>query len=729
MTMTKKQTHRLVWLWLGFFGFFWLLGACPAPLPSTEFPDASEASIRIEPSPEGKSETPKEAIDASDGAIKDQEPTGDQESDGGIVKLPEKPSPEKVIQKEEPPVFDDDICAGKRPCVSTYAGSPYDLKGPLAHPWFLGPIALATDGTNYIYLSDFRQPYIFQIDLLKKQVELIVGGPESGYKDGLGLQAKIDKVCALTLDSKGDLYFSDKDNLVIRKYDTTTKTVSTVVGTGKSGTTDGPALQASFESPCGLAFDSKGELYISDKATIRKWNRQTGMVSTIAGSGTLGTKDGPAKQAQLYYPRSLAFNTKGELYFTEYVELLIRKLDTKGVITTLHGTIPSFKREGAGLALTFDKQDNLYFPTPFEGSIKKLDTTGKVTLFLGTGKEGYKDGPINQAQFYSIHGMVFDTVGNIYIADAGNSRIRKLDTKGQVTTYAGGPEIEGFRDGPAHLAKFDVPESIAFDKDDNLYIIEEGNNTLRKIDSQYRRVTTILRQKYGRGLVFDPQNRLMVTALANIVQVRDSGSITIFSGGSGQDIIDGPAQTAQYYAPGGITVDSQGNFYVVDLFYVRQVSPNGTVKTLGDGRVIGADFLLGPKGLARDSKGNIYIAEYSRHYIVKMTPDGVFSTYAGKQHDNGYKDGPRLDARFTAPCDITIDKNDNLYISEGGAIRKIDTNGIVSTIVGTANVRGFRNGEGKDVLIYGACGLAFDSKGALYVADRFNHRIRKILLK
>jgi DNA-binding beta-propeller fold protein YncE len=317
----------------------------------------------------------------------------------------------------------------------------------------------------------------------------IAGTATKGFKDGPALQAQFNVPRGLALDPSGNLYIVDALNDRIRKLDTNGN-VTTIAGSGQSGHKDGPALQAQFEIPRGLIIDQKtGDMYITDTFNyrIRKLDAK-GDVTTIAGSGIKGFKNGPPFAAQFSFPIALAKNTVGDIFIADEDNRRVQKLLATGYVVTaagdgttgfLDGSSSKAKLSARGLAI--DKFGNLYITDPHNRRVRKLDANGTVTTIAGTGKFGTKDGPRLQAEFASPRGITMAPSGNIYISDTLNSTIRKIDTKGNVSTVAGSG-IRGYLDGPALQAQFNFPEELVVDNaEKNLYVSDQDNHRIRKI--------------------------------------------------------------------------------------------------------------------------------------------------------------------------------------------------------------------------------------------------------
>jgi len=320
-------------------------------------------------------------------------------------------------------------------------------------------------------------------------------------------------------------------------------------------------------------------------------------VSTYAGNGLIGLRDGLLKDARFNLPRALAEDANGNLFIADQGNNVIRKITNDGQVITLagdglpglkdgNGTVARFKQPGA---LTVGMDGNIYVADYGNNAIRKVSPQGEVTTMAGDSVPGNVNGDVSIARFYGPSGIAMDDQGNLYVSDFFNNVIRKIASDNQVTTYAGTGAI-GAIDGFRQQAAFYGPATITIDKDGNLFVGDWFNFSIRKID--------------GSG---------MVTTLA----------------GSSQGYFDSTGIEAQFNTPLGLAPDDQGNLYVADGFnnVIRKVDNNGNVTTLAgftdpgykNGSPENARF-NGPAGLVYDSKtGTIYIADWYNYRIRKIT--------------------------------------------------------------------------------------------------------------
>ncbi len=316
----------------------------------------------------------------------------------------------------------------------------------------------------------------------------------AGYSGdgGPATQASLHGPWGITLDALGNIYFSDIGNQRIRKIDTS-GIITTVAGNGIAGYNgDGiAAISASLNFPRGVLVDSAGNLYIADTFNnrVRKVT-PSGTISTIAGTGISGyTGDGgPATAATLFIPQAVAINSSGKVFVADNGNGVIREVDTGGVITTFLQS-PAVFSIGT---MTFDTSDNLYFADQSGCVVQKVSPLGIVTTVAGIQSAcGFNgDGPATSVNLNSPYGVAVGPEGSIYVGDAGNNRVRKVDTSGNLTTIAGNG-ICGFSgDGESALfAMLCFPSGIALGGG-SIFVADSSNQRIRKIDNSGT-ITTI----------------------------------------------------------------------------------------------------------------------------------------------------------------------------------------------------------------------------------------------
>lgn len=385
--------------------------------------------------------------------------------------------------------------------VSTFAGtgSGGDLDGPGAFSTFRGLQAICVDAFKDLYVAEEGNHAIRKI-LLEASVTTELG-TTPGSSDGRSVFAKFRQPFGLARDADGNFYIADTGNNTIRKS-TKDGIVTTLAGApGVGGYADGKGSAAKFDQPRSVAVDADGTVYVADEGNhrIRKIGAD-GTVTTLCGDGSQGHNDATGATAQLNAPRGVAVGPDGNIYVADFGNHRIRMVTPDGVVTTVAGTAVAGYQDGTSSVARFtkpsgvalDKDGRIYVADFGNNAIRLIakDDTGvlKVGTFAGaTGSPGFKEGPGSSAQFNDPWGLTVDAVGRIFVADYGNSLIRRITPDGTVSTYAGFVEdatltpVSGFVDGPASDAKFAAPSGVVIDELGYVYVVDSENNCVRRI--------------------------------------------------------------------------------------------------------------------------------------------------------------------------------------------------------------------------------------------------------
>ena len=296
---------------------------------------------------------------------------------------------------------------------------------------------------------------------------------------------------------------------------------------------------------------------------------------------------------------------------------------------------------------------------------------------------GYADGTGTAAKFYSPYGVAVDGLGNIYVADRLNHKIRKITPSGVVTTFAG--STLGYADGTGTSAQFNSPYAIESDTSGNLYVADSNNSKIRKITPSGVVTTFATGIIFPLGVAVDVSGNVYVSSNGSqIMKINPSGVISNFAGSTQTGYLDGTGTLAQFSAPRGITVDALGNVYVADQnnHRIRKITSSGVVTTLAGSGTIGsangtgsAAQFANPQDVAVDASGNIYVGGGNNDKIRQITPSGVVTTLAG-MGGIGYANGNGTNATFNFPSGVAIDATGNLYVADvtNNLVRKVYTN-------------------------------------------------------
>lgn len=340
------------------------------------------------------------------------------------------------------------------------------------------PLGAGTGNVSLVINNQTGKGPVFTYQL-SAVVSTIAGSGQSGSANGTGNAASFNVAYAITADANGNLFVSDKNNNLIREI-TPAGVVTTVAGSGAMGSADGTGILASFFEPAGLTVDKTGNIYVADfdKSLIRKIT-PAGIVTTIAGDGTIGLQDGVGTAASFYLPMGIALDANNNLFVAEYGDLSVREISPNFTVTTFTGNpfTPSYDNL---TCIAIDKANNIYV-SDLANIVRKITPAGSISILAGSGVVGSANGVGTSASFNNITGLATDGSGNIYVADAGNHLIRKITPDGTVSTFAGSG-IQGSQDGPGNTASFNGPLGIAIDPSGNMYIADAYS--IRKITLQ-----------------------------------------------------------------------------------------------------------------------------------------------------------------------------------------------------------------------------------------------------
>jgi len=323
-----------------------------------------------------------------------------------------------------------------------------------------------------------------QISARAATITTVAGNGAAGFSGdgGPATSAQLYGPGGITVDGHDNLFFTDNRNLRIRKIDS-------------AGIISTAATSSPLDNPWDVTVDSIGNLYVADSQRIRKVD-SAGIITTVAGTGVAGFSGdgGPAISAQFNMPIGIIIDSTGNLFIADYVNQRIRKVDSAGIITTVAGTgVAGFSGDGgpatsaqlySPTGLAIDGIGNLFICEQENHRVRKVDSAGVITTVVGTGDAGFSGdgGSATSAQVNYPVSVVFDRIGNLYIADQGGQRIRKVDNVGIITTIAGtgDPGFSG-DGGPATSAQLQLPGDVAFDSAGNLFIADYLNNRIRRV--------------------------------------------------------------------------------------------------------------------------------------------------------------------------------------------------------------------------------------------------------
>lgn len=594
----------------------------------------------------------------------------------------------------------------------------------------LSPWGIAVDVASNLFIADSINGRVLKVDGRTGLVSTVAGNGAIGFTGdgGNATLATLGVPRHVAVDSAGNVFILEFRNRRIRRVDATTGVITTVAGNGGDPTVCSPdgtsATSANLSGNInGIAIDAAGNVLISDAGCgrIRRVDRRTGVISTVAGNGNGGFSGdgGSATSASLSSPLGIALDSAGNLFIADSNNDRVRRVDARtAMISTVAGNgRASFSGDGgkatdASLAspntVTIDAAGNLLIGDRLNNRIRRvLATSGIITTIGGNGTSDLSgDGGLaTSATLSAASGVAVDPAGNVIIIDTDDNRIRRVAaTSGIITTVAGSKADPGFSgDGEiATSASLGFPRGIALDSAGNLFIAE--NARVRRVDASTGIITTVA----GTG--------------------RNTGPY-----GDG-----GPATAATLAFPKAVIVDPSGNLLIADTDTVRMVNGrsgiittiagNGTRGFSGDGGPATKAQLSAPNSLALDRMGNVFIADNGNYKIRRVDAQSGMITSVRGVDESG--DGSALDALAIGLGGIAADAAGNLFIAEDGAhrIRRVDRQtGLVTTVAGTGR-SGFSGDGGRatNASLNNPRSVAVDAVGSLYIADSLNYRVRRI---
>lgn len=634
---------------------------------------------------------------------------------------------------------------------------------------------MAVDTSNRVWVSDTNNQRVRMV----QSDGVVVTRVGDGFgrftsDDRPSEQTSVNWPAAMASGPDGSIYFVDSDNRRIRRV-MPDGLIHTVVGDGVSGQpTEGMlATQAEIYLVGGLAVSSGGLLYFSDPNYHRvlmvtadgKLLRVAG-VTGVPGSAGDG---GPGTSALLSNPQGLDFDREGNLLIADTNNNKIRKLLKTGTLVRAAGTGSDFFSGDGGSALDAGlkapaavaaRADFSYLiADTLHARIRIVDADGIIQTFAGTGSLDHNgnEGPATDAAISQPLALDVDSDGNVYFVSTDDFRVRQVDTAGIIHNYAGDGTLGYTGDGGQALdAMFFSTQDVKVDSLERVFVLDRSYGSIRRVDVDGTIDTYAGGTFWGyagdggpaqdaaindaNALAIDDEDNLYIADSSNhrVRMVTPDGIISTVAGNGvdGYQGDGGPATSASMRYPLGIAV-ADHKLYIPDKYdhRVRMVDlATGIMTTFagtgvpgmnGEGGLASEAQVSYPRSVAADSKGNVYISEYGNNRIRKVDSNGIIQTAVGSGAYGVCEDGGNpLLACLVYPGYLTVDDGDNLFFGDGNRVRRLSTAGTVSTVIGlTTEGNGGTPGPASKAAVSAPLGLGFGPTGNLYIADTSNYRV------
>jgi len=671
---------------------------------------------------------------------------------------------------------------GQSYTISTVAGAGWDLPGLSAN--LSGLQGLAVDSTGNVFMTLAAYSVVLRLGT-NGQLSLVAGNGISGFSGdgGPAALAQLSSPSAVEVDAAGNVYIEDAGNNRVRVVSNGVITTIAGGGSGDDGPAISASLNFQYVSPS-LTLDSAGNIYFADYSRMFRIRKvSNGILSTVAGGGE-SDEDNIAATSAIITTQGVAVDAAGNIYFADTCAERIRKV-SGGIITTVAGNgelnaltcaTPASgpatgKATSVGLdfprAVAVDAVGNVYFTEGYSGPFRVREVSNGNIATVAGGNTGLPGPPVTgdnipatsaTLELFAYNTIALDAAGNLYIPDeywvvvppggyySGDiegsqqfGRLRKV-SNGVITTIAGSSS-DG---GPAATAQLNLPAGVAVDGAGNLYIGDSGNGILRAVSNAY--IGTIAGTRIAGGCECNTGPAAGVT-IGDAQGIAVDSSLDVYiANGSAVELLDQVVtQLASPGSPGsftGVALDASGNLYYANRTgnqiqelskgVLTTIAGTGTQGYSGDnGPAVNAQ-VSNPSGIAVDSAGNIYFADTGNQRIRKISK-GVITTVAGSGTAGFSGDsGPATSAQLNLqqgpllPSGVAVDAGGNVVIVDSGnqRVRRV-SNGTIVTIAGTGTP-GYSGdgGAATSAELNNPSGIAIDATGKIYISDSSNGRVR-----
>jgi sugar lactone lactonase YvrE len=584
-----------------------------------------------------------------------------------------------------------------------------DGPGPTALFYWPSDVAIGPDGT--LYVADTENHCIRKITPSGHVTTLAGAAGVEGYADGPSRTARFRRPVSLAVDAAGAVYVADAWNYCLRRIAPDGQ-VSTLAGApGQEGNADGAGSSARFGRLGGLALDGRGTLYVADTPNRR--------VCTVSPAGQVRTL---ARRPDKYYelgaavflesPEDVAVDLQGTVYVADRSMPCLLRISPEGQVRTLEGGVACAEAPGPArppvwehpTGILVDAGGTIYAADAGTGQVMRVTPDGQARTLAGVRSPDYvnpalpvMDGPAATARFRAPAGLALAPDGTLYVADAGNHRIRRIAPGGQVETVAGRGEAT-LVNGQGTAARFKMPMAIAVAADGTAYVADTDNHCIRKITP--------------------------------------AGQVTILAGTGQPGFVNGAGHAARFRSPVAVAVDRGGVVYVTDAgnHCVRRIAPNERVTTLAGTERPGfangpgpAARFRRPRGLAAAPDGTLYVADSGNGCVRRIRPDGQVTTLTSPRTRTDRPDGA---IGIGDPFALALAASGTLYVGatdeRGNVLYAVTPAGRARFVAGGALSKWPEDGEGGGASFGEIAGITVDGRGGVYVAESNMQQIRRV---
>jgi len=673
------------------------------------------------------------------------------------------------------------------PFIATVAGSSitggFSGDGGVAtNAGLFDPAVATVDAFGNLFIADTYNNRIRKVGF-NGIITTLAGNGAKGYLGdrGIATSAELYYPDGVALDASGDLFIADYGNDRIRKVGLN-GVITTVAGGGTGNYLgDGDAAtNATLNSPGGVAVDASGDVFIADTGNqrIRKLGPD-GIISTVAGNGVAGYSgdDGAATTAELDHPSGVAVDGFGNLFIADAYNNRIRKVGANGVISTVagnghggysgDGAVPASAELWTPSCVAVDGSGNLFIADTDNNRIRKVVANGIITTVAGNGTYGYSGdgGAAIDAELAKPYGVAVDPFGNLFIADSGSSRVRKVTTTfpilmlGNTTTANSGSYTvivtSPYGSVTSAVATLLVltPPSILVQPASQVALANRSATfsvmaagTAPLYCSWYFNATNLLQSGTNTALLLtnvsavDAGNYTVLitnaagSATSQVAALTVVFPVSVTTQPTDQTAFFGNSATFSVAVRGSGPFSFQwqcdGTNITAQAPTITTVAGNGQAGYFGDGAAATSAELSGPIGVAVDASGSLFIADSSNNRIRKVGTEGIITSVAG---NGGYgfsgDSGLATSAELSGPAGVAVDASGALFIADFGnsRVRKVATDGVITTVAGSgASGYSGDGGMATNAALSSPWGVALDIAGNALLGDEGNNRVRKV---